>query len=47
MAELNRTLRSISEEIQGVIRGIEDQRKMDMKIHGVLLDIQSTMQDFM
>ena len=47
MAELNKTLRSISEGIQGVIGGIEDWRKMDVKIHGVLLDIRSTMRDFM
>jgi len=47
MAELNRTLRSISEGIQGVIGGIEDRRKMDVKIHRVLLDIWSMMCDFM
>jgi len=46
MAELNRTLRSILEGIQGVIGGIEDRRKMDVKIHGVLLDIRSAMRDY-
>ena len=46
MAELNKMLRSISEGIQGIIGGIEDRRKMDVKIHGVLLNIQSVMRDY-
>ena len=46
MAELNRMLRSISEGIQGVIRGIDDRRKNDVKILGVLLDIWSVMWDY-
>ena len=47
MAELNRTLQSILEGIQGVIGGIDDRRKNNMKILGVLLDIQSMMWDYM
>jgi len=39
MVELNKTLQSISEGIQGVIRGIDDRRKNDVKILGALLDI--------
>ena len=47
MAELNRMLRSISEGIQGVIGGIDDQRKNNVKILGVLHDIRSVMWDYM
>ena len=38
MTELNKTLKEILEGIQGVIREIHDQRKMDIKIHHVLED---------
>ena len=47
MVELNRMLQSISEGIQGVIGGIDDWRKNDVKILGVLLDIWSVMWDYM
>ena len=46
MLDLNRTLQAISEGIQGVILGIEDRRKMDVKILGVLQDIWSAMRDY-
>ena len=46
MVELNKTLWSILEGIQGIIRGIDDWRKMDVKIHGVFLDIQSAIRDY-
>jgi len=46
LLELNKTLKAMSEGIQGLIGGVDDRRKMDLKILGVLQDIQSVMQDF-
>ena len=43
MAKLNRTLWAVSEGIQGVIQGIDDPRKMVIKILGVLLNIWGVM----
>jgi len=47
LLELNKMLKEISEGIQGVIGGVNDQRRMDVKVLGVLQDIQSSMWDFM
>ena len=46
LLELNNTLKAVSEGIQGIIGRVDNWRKMDLKILGVLQDIQSVMQDF-
>ena len=46
LLKLNKTLKAVLEGIQGIIRGIEDQRRNDVKILGVLQDIWSAMQDY-
>ena len=46
LLELNKNLKAMSEGIQGLIGGVDDWRKMDLKILGVLQDIWSVMQDF-
>ena len=45
LSNLNKTLKPVSEGIQGLIRGIEDWRKMDVNIFRVLQDTWSAMQD--
>jgi len=47
LLELNKTLKEISEGIQGGIGGINDWRRMDAKVLSVLQDIWSLMWDFM
>jgi len=47
LLELNKTLKAMLEGIQGIIGGIDDWRWNDVKILGVLQDIQSAMWYYM
>ena len=46
LLKLNKTLKAVLEGIQGIIGGIEDQRRNDIKILCVLQDIWSVIWDY-